>query len=218
VLAVGRPDGSVKGYVANPHIEVPRRNDKLDVGAAIGCDGKLTVVKDLKLRDPYVGQVKLKSGEVAEDFAYYFTVSEQVPSLVSLGVLVSDKVEAAGGLIIQMMPGASEADIQSVEYSAGMFMNISRTIQEYHLYGAMEQLLTHLEPVVLEELHPNYVCDCSRERVEKMLITLGEEELQDMINTEHGAEVDCHFCNKRYRFTEEELSKLLKSATDREDA
>ncbi len=218
VLAVAKPDGSVKGYVANPDVELPRRGNKLDVGAAVGRNGKLTVVKDLRMKDPYVGQVALVSGEIAEDFAMYFTASEQIPSLVSLGVLVSSRVEAAGGLIIQMMPGAGEAEIKSVENSAGMFMNISGVMQEYHLHGALEQLLTHLEPEVLEEIHPRYRCDCSRERVEKMLITLGEEEIRDMIRTQHGAEVNCHFCNKGYRFTEQELFELLRSATSREDA
>lgn len=218
VLAVAKADASVKGYVANPQVEVPRRGNKLDVGTAVGKTGKLTVVKDLRMKDPYVGQVNLVSGEIAEDFAMYFTASEQVPSLVSLGVLVSSTVEAAGGLIVQMMPGAGEAEIQSVENSAGMFMNISSVIQQDHLYGALEQLLMHLEPEVMEEMHPQYRCDCSRERVEKMLITLGEAELKDMIRTQHGAEVDCHFCNKRYRFAEQDLFHLLQSATNLEDA
>ena len=213
IVTVGHADGTVKGYVDNPGVELPRTGKKLPVGAAVGTEGKLTVVKDLGLREPYVGQTHLVSGEIAEDFAMYFTASEQVPSLVSLGVLVGDKVESAGGLIIQMLPGASEAAIQSVEFSAGMFADISGTMKEYHLDGSLQQLLMHLQPEVLSHTQPVYRCDCSRERIERMLITLGREELESMIEEQHGAQVDCHFCNKRYEFSETDLKNLLADAT-----
>lgn len=213
IVTVGHADGTVKGYVDNPGVELPRTGKKLPVGAAVGTEGKLTVVKDLGLREPYVGQTHLVSGEIAEDFAMYFTASEQVPSLVSLGVLVGDKVESAGGLIIQMLPGASEAAIQSVEFSAGMFADISGTMKEYHLDGSLQQLLMHLQPEVLSHTQPVYRCDCSRERIERMLITLGREELESMIAEQHGAQVDCHFCNKRYEFSETDLKNLLADAT-----
>ncbi len=217
VLAVAHGDLTVKGYVDNPGIDLPRTGKKLPVGAAVGCDGRMTVVKDLGLREPYVGQVRLVSGEIAEDFAMYFTASEQTPSLVSLGVLVNDtQVEAAGGLIIQMMPGASEAAIASIENSTGMFMDISATMKEYHLEGAVDQLLMHLQPEVLAKRVPGYRCDCSRERIERMLVTLGSDELQSMIDEQHGAQVDCHFCLKRYKFSEDELKALLQAATIRE--
>lgn len=209
VLAVGQSDGSVKGYVSNPLAEVPRRGEKLDVGALVGKTGMLTVIKDMHMRDPYVGQVHLVSGEIGEDFAMYFTASEQTPSLVSVGVLVADKVVSAGGLIIQLMPGASEAAIRSIEMSAGMFMNISKTMQEYHLDGALEQLLTHLEPEVLEKIDVGYRCDCSREKVENMLLTLGAKELRDMQEKDGGAEVDCHFCNTRRKFSADDLQVLI---------
>ena len=218
VLAVANEKCEVKGYVGNPAIDLPRTGPKLPVGAAVGKDGKLTVIKDMHLREPYVGQVNLVSGEIAEDFAMYFTASEQTPSLVSLGVLVSDeKVESAGGLIVQVMPGATEATIQSIEQSAGMFMDISGTMKEYHLDGAVNQLLMHLEPEVLERRDTRYACDCSRERVERALITLGRDELVDMIEKQHGAQVDCHFCNKRYEFSENDLKTLLTAATSLED-
>ena len=185
---------------------------------AVGKDGRLTVIKDMHLREPYVGQVNLVSGEIAEDFAMYFTASEQTPSLVSLGVLVSDeKVESAGGLIVQLMPGASEEAIQSIETSAGMFMDISGTMKEYHLEGAVNQLLLHLEPEILERRDVRYSCDCSRERVERALITLGARELTDMIDEQHGALVNCHFCKKAYGFTEDELRALLAAATAKSD-
>lgn len=217
VLAVAHSDCTVKGFVDNPAVDLPRVGKKLPVGPAVGKDGKLTVIKDMHMREPYVGQVNLVSGEIAEDFAMYFTASEQTPSLVSLGVLVSDQgVEAAGGLIIQIMPGASEAAIASIEASAGMFMDISATIREYHLKGSVQQLLLHLEPEILEVREPRYACDCGRERIERMLITLGKDELEDMIRTQHGAQVDCHFCNKRYEFSEDDLKTLLEAATIRE--
>lgn len=214
ILAVAHGDCSVKGYVGNPDVELPRVGKKLPVGPAVGKDGKLTVIKDLYLKEPYVGQVNLVSGEIAEDFAMYFTASEQTPSLVSLGVLVSDeKVESAGGLLIQMLPGASEAAIASIENSAGMFMDISGTMREYHLKDAVQQLLLHLEPEVLQERTPQYRCDCSRERIERMLVTLGRDELADMIEKQHGAQVDCHFCNRRYEFSEDDLKTILAAAT-----
>ena len=214
ILAVAHGDCSVKGYVGNPDVELPRVGKKLPVGPAVGKDGKLTVIKDLHLKEPYVGQVNLVSGEIAEDFAMYFTASEQTPSLVSLGVLVSDeKVESAGGLLIQMLPGASEAAIASIENSVGMFMDISGTMREYHLKDAVQQLLLHLEPEVLQERTPQYRCDCSRERIERMLVTLGRDELADMIEKQHGAQVDCHFCNRRYEFSEDDLKTILAAAT-----
>ena len=217
VMAVAHGDCTVKGYVDNPGIDLPRTGPKLPVGAAVGKDGRLTVVKDMHLREPYVGQVNLVSGEIAEDFAMYFTASEQTPSLVSLGVLVSDeKVESAGGLIVQVMPGASEAAIASIENSAGMFMDISGTMKEYHLKDSAQQLLMHLEPEILATREPRYACACSRERIEKVLISLGADELKDMIQTQHGAQVDCHFCNKRYEFSEDALKALLEKATVRE--
>ena len=217
VLAVAHGDCTVKGYVDNPGIDLPRTGKKLPVGAAVGKEGRLTVIKDLKLREPYVGQVNLVSGEIAEDFAMYFTASEQTPSLVSLGVLVSDeRVEAAGGLIIQILPGASEAAIASIEASAGMFMDISGTMREYHLKDSVTQLLLHLEPEILSTREPRYACNCSRERIEQVLVALGARELEEIIREQHGAQVDCHFCNKRYSFQEEELKALLEAATIRE--
>ena len=211
VMAVARSDGSVKGYVDWPDTELERRPDgKLNVGGAVGKNGQL---KDLGLREPYVGKTNLVSGEIAEDLAMYFTASEQTPSLVSLGVLVKDQVLAAGGLIIQVMPDCSEIALKSIENSAPMFMDISKTIADYGLDGALEQLLCHLEPQVLDRLTPVYRCDCSRERFARGLISLGKKELTQLIEEDHGATLDCHFCNKRYRFDEAQLRELLANAT-----
>ena len=214
VMAVARSDGSVKGYVDWPDTELERRPDgKLNVGGAVGKNGQLTVIKDLGLREPYVGKTNLVSGEIAEDLAMYFTASEQTPSLVSLGVLVKDQGLAAGGLIIQVMPDCSEIALKSIENSAPMFMDISKTIADYGLDGALEQLLCHLEPQVLDRLTPVYRCDCSRERFARGLISLGKKELTQLIEEDHGATLDCHFCNKRYRFDEAQLRELLANAT-----
>lgn len=213
LMAVGKPNGAVKGYVDDPAVDLPRRpNGKLPVGAAVGRDGDLTVIKDMGFGEPYIGKTKLVSGELGEDFAMYFTASEQTPSVVSLGVLTADAVISAGGLIVQMLPGATEAAIQSVELSVGMFRDISRTIYEDGLDGAMGQLLVHLEPKVLDRIDVRYECDCGRERIERALISLGSKELGDMITEQHGAEVGCHFCNRKWQFTEAELIELLHEA------
>lgn len=214
VLAVARSDGSVKGYVDWPDVELERRADgKLNVGGAVGKGGQLTVIKDLGLREPYVGRTNLVSGEIAEDLAMYFTASEQTPSLVSLGVLVKDQVLAAGGLIIQVMPDCSEIALKSIEQSAPMFADISKTIADFGLDGSLTQLLCHLEPEVLDRMQPVYRCDCSRERFSRGLISLGRKELTELIEEDHGATLDCHFCNRRYRFDEAQLRELLQSAT-----
>ena len=213
VMAVAKADGSVKGYVDNPDIEPPLRPDgKLDVGGAVGRDGQLTVIKDLGLKEPYIGRVNLRSGEIGEDLAMYFTASEQTPSLVSLGVLVGEEVVAAGGLIIQIMPDCSEAALKSIELSAPMFMNISKTFAEYGLNGTLQQLLGHLEPEIIGTARPAYRCDCNRDRFERGLISLGKDELTTLINEDHGAEVNCYFCNRTYRFSEQQLRALLERA------
>lgn len=214
LMAVSRADGTVKGYVDNPDLELPLRADgKLDVGRAVGKDGQLTVIKDMGMKEPYVGMVNLCSGEIGEDLAMYFTASEQTPSLVSVGVLTNNTVVAAGGLVIQIMPGCSDIALKSIEYSAPMFMNISATIQEYGLNGAYQQLLSHLEPEIIGTARPKYLCDCSRERFERGLISLGREELTSLISEDHGAELSCHFCNRTFRFTEKQLISLLEQAT-----
>lgn len=213
LMAVARADGTVKGYVDNPDVELPLRADgKLDVGGAVGKNGQMTVIKDMGLKEPYVGMVNLRSGEIGEDLAMYFTASEQTPSLVSVGVLTNNTVVAAGGLVIQIMPGCSDIALKSIEMSAPMFMNISATIQEFGLNGAYQQLLCHLEPEILGVARPRYLCDCSRQRFERGLISLGREELTSLITEDHGAELSCHFCNRTFRFTEKQLVDLLEQA------
>lgn len=212
LLAVSKPDGSVKGYVENPEVDLPRVNGKLDVGGAVGRRGRLTIVKDLGFGEPYRGQVNLVSGELAEDYAMYFTASEQVPSLVSLGVLVQDSVISAGGLIVQMLPGASDEAISQVESAAPALRGISRTMNGIGLDEAVEKLLAPLSPVVIGTLNTRYECDCSRERVERALIAMGEKELRALIEEQGHAEVGCQFCGKKRQFTKEQLAELIHQA------
>jgi len=216
LLAVAQPDASVKGYVDNPSVDLPRKNGKLDVGGAVGSNGELAVIKDLGLREAYVGRVKLVSGEIAEDLAMYFTASEQTPSLVSLGVLTNERVVAAGGLVIQPMPGCEEITIKSIEAGAYLYTDISGTIAEYGLDGALHQLLAHLEPKVIDRMLPRYACDCSRERMERALVAMGEGELISLIEEQDGAEMSCHFCNRKHRFTGDDLRELLRRAKENE--
>jgi molecular chaperone Hsp33 len=212
LLAVAKPDGAVKGYVENPTVDLPRANGKLDVGGAVGLNGRLSVIRDMGFGEPYVGQVNLVSGELAEDYAMYFTASEQVPSLVSLGVLTKDSVISAGGLIIQMLPGASGEAVERVEQAAPTLRGISQTMNGIFIGEAVNRLLGPLHPEVIGMLKTRYECDCSLERVERALISLGEAELQSMIEEQGEAEVGCQFCGKKRHFTREHLTDLLEKA------
>lgn len=212
LMAVAKPDGSVKGYVENPSVDLPRVNGKLAVGDAVGRNGRLTIIRDMGIGEPYVGQVNLISGELAEDYAMYFTASEQVPSLVALGVLVKDSVLSAGGLIVQMMPGATEEAIERIEAQSEAFKNISAAMEGIGLDEAVERLLGPLEPEVIGRLNTRYECDCSRERVERALISMGEKELSQLIEEQGSAEVGCQFCGKKRNFTKDELTQLLEKA------
>ena len=212
LLAVAKPDGAVKGYVENSKVELARVKGKLAVGDAVGHHGRLTVIKDLGFGEPYVGQVNLVSGEVAEDYAMYFTVSEQVPSLVSLGVLTADHVVSAGGVIVQMMPGASEEAVSAVEQLASLLKGISTKMDGIDLDGAVMRLLGSVEPQIIGKLDTRYECDCSRERVERALISMGETELRSMIDEQGHAEVGCQFCGRMRNFTGAQLSALLEKA------
>ena len=207
--------GDLKVCADNPQVELPLREDgKLDVGGAVGHSGRMSVVKDLGLREPYIGQCELVSGEMGMDFANYFTVSEQQPSLVSVGVLVNgDVVLKAGGLLIQPLPGCEESVLEQLELRSPMFASISREMT----YAPKEQLIEDwfrgLEPELLERTPLSYRCGCSRERMEKALISLGRKELQTLIDEDKGAELGCHFCHSRYAFTTDELKDLLLRAS-----
>lgn len=214
ILATAYNDGSVKGYIGNPYGELPVREDgKLDVGGYVGKNGEFYVIKDLGMKDPYVGQVPIFSGEIAEDLAYYFTVSEQTPSAVALGVLVDKdhSIKTAGGYIIQMMPDADELLADLVTYRLEEIPSITDMLQEH---GSIEKVLEFIfegfDLKILEETTPNYSCNCSREKVEKVLVSIGKKDLTEIYEDGKTEELVCHFCNKAYQFTNEDIGKILK--------
>lgn len=207
--------GTVKAYADNPRVELPLREDgKLDVGRAVGRRGRMSVVKDLGLREPYIGQCELISGELAVDFANYFTTSEQQPSLVSLGVLThGETVLKAGGLLIQPLPGCEEETLQQLELRTPMFADISRELTFENPKELMAGWFRGLEPEILERTPIAWGCGCSRERMEKALISLGRKELEELSNDPKGAELGCHFCHNHYAFTPAQLRELLARAS-----
>lgn len=210
MTVVAHPNGELKVTIDEPEVELAlKENGKLDVGGALGTDGRLTVMRSLGFGEPYVGQVNLVSGEVAEDFAMYYTASEQTPSLCALGVLVGEQVISAGGVLIQAMPGCSEELINQLEIRAELFAAISQALNDSTLDEIAEMYFRGLEPEILEESALTLHCDCSRERIEQVLLSVGEEQLCAMAQEDHGAELTCHFCRSTYRFTQEELENLI---------
>ncbi|ACD53844.1 MULTISPECIES: Hsp33 family molecular chaperone HslO [Clostridium] len=209
-------DASVKGFIGNPYV-TRELNDKgkLDVGGAIGKDGLLYVIKDLGLKEPYVGQVPIYSGEIAEDFAYYFTVSEQTPSAVSLGVLVDKdlSIKAAGGFIVQMMPDADELLADLVTYRLEEIPPITTLISEGKtIEEILEFIFEGMDLNILDSIEPSYKCDCSREKVEKALASIGKKDLQEIYDDGKNEEIVCNFCNTKYSFTTNDIGELLKNS------
>lgn len=214
LIAVADSRGNVKSYVANPVVEIPlNQYGKLDVAGAVGKDGTLSVVKDLGLKEPYSGQVPIVSGEIAEDIASYFAVSEQIPTVCGLGVLVNPdlSVNSAGGYLIQLLPFADEACIDVLEKNVKELPSVTQMLSSGVTAEEMAlKVLDGLEPNVLDELECAYKCDCSKERVERALISLGREELTKMAEEQEKIEVCCHFCDKKYYFTRDEILSLKK--------
>ena len=204
-----------KGYVYNGQVEPPlNAKGKLDVGGAIG-EGTLTVIQDMGMKEPYSGQISLVSGEIAEDFTYYFMVSQQQPSAVALGVLVSkEKVLSSGGIIIQPMPGCPEDAIKYVEERLDQVANFNSLLyQGLEPFAIIETLFPDLNPKFLEEYTPSLNCGCNREKLESVILGMGKAEIEDMIQKDNGAQVHCTFCNQTYEFSAEELERLLQEAT-----
>lgn len=207
--------GNVKGFVENPDVMLPpNAKGKLDVGGALDL-GFLSVIKDLGLKEPYVGQTELKTGEIAEDLTYYFANSEQVPSSVGLGVLMEkdNTVRQAGGFIIQLMPGASEEIISSLEKKLGEISSVTTMLnQGMTPEDILKLILGDMGLEITDRMDTRFYCNCSKERVEKALVSIGKKELQSMIDDGKEVEVNCHFCNKHYVFEVPELEELLKKA------
>lgn len=206
--------GYVRACADNPRVDIPLRADgKLDVGGAVGHSGRMSVIKDLGLKKNYIGQCEIVSGEIAMDFANYFTVSEQQPSLVALGVLVNgNTVLKAGGLLIQPLPGCPDEVIDQLELRSPMFADISREMTFAPIEQLCEDWFRGMNPVILERTPLEYRCTCSRDRMEKALISLGRKDLQSLINEDEGAELVCHFCHSKFFFTTDELRMMLKNA------
>ncbi|MDD3242895.1 MAG: Hsp33 family molecular chaperone HslO [Eubacteriales bacterium] len=214
MCVVSRPGVFVKAYAQNPQADVPPKSTgKLDVGTLVG-QGRLSVIKDLQLKEPWMGQVNLHNGEIAEDLAYYYAISEQQPSLVALGVLVDKdrSVLSAGGIVVQPLPGCPDEIITQLEQDAARLGDISTKLRACSAGELVQEIFAALEPHQINELPLSYACDCSQGRIERALISLGREELTDMIEKDHAAEVSCHFCNKVYQLDEARLRTLLEQA------
>lgn len=211
LVAVSDHLGNVRGYAENPRCDLPLRSDgKLDVGGAVGRDGLLTVSRDLGLREPYIGSVELVSGEIAEDFTRYFVESDQVPSAAGLGVLVgTDRtVRAAGGFLVQLMPGAPDGLIEKLEDNIFYMDALTTILDEDGPEAVLEQVMRGLAPRIVEQHPAEYRCPCSHERLRGALATIGREALLELAADERDIAVDCEFCRKQYVFTPAELRKL----------
>ena len=215
ILAVSDNQGNVRGTVDNPAVDLPLRSDgKLDVGAAVGCDGMLTVIRDLNMKEPYVGSVGLLGGEIAEDLAAYFVESEQIPTACGLGVLVDrdQSVAVSGGYLIQLLPGATEDIITMVEggiYAAGPVTELLKEDDDPE--SLLKRVMSDFELEILETTPIEYRCYCSRERMERALISLGTEELRQLIEEQGDAELTCRFCDNVQKFTKEQLETMLET-------
>lgn len=212
VLATSNSKGMVKGYVDNPNVVVPDyENGKLNVAAAVGTEGTVRVTKDLGLREPYNGSYPIVSGEIAQDLTYYFAVSEQTPSVVALGVLTKEEeVECAGGFIIQLMPDAVEETIAKLEANVAKLESITNMLKAGNTpEDILNIVLDGLNPQILDKCEVGFDCECSKERVEGVLISLGKQQLSEIIEEDRQAEIGCQFCNTKYVFDEEELNSIL---------
>lgn len=213
ILAVSDHQGNVRGYVQNPQVELmEQRPGKLDVGRAVGTDGTLTVIKDIGLKEPYVGSIGLFSGEIADDLAMYFVESEQIPTACALGVLVGldQSVTAAGGYIIQLLPGAGEELISKIEAGVHSLGPVSSALAGgLDGEGLLRAVLSGFDLDILEKHPVEYRCYCSRERVSRALISMGRKDLSELIREQGRAELTCQFCDRVYRFSGEELKQLL---------
>ena len=213
VLAVSDNHGNVRGYVTQPHLELMEiEPGKLDVGKAVGETGTLTVIKDLNMKEPYVGSIGMFTGEIADDLAMYFVESEQIPTACALGVLVDtdQSVAAAGGYLIQLLPGASMDMIEKIEAGVRRVGSVSKALMGgLDAAGLLREVLSDFELEVLDTHPVEYHCYCSRDRVERALISMGREELDAMIQEQGEADLTCQFCDEIYHFTKQELEALL---------
>ena len=215
LIAVSDGTGNVKGYVGNPVVEIPLKpSGKLDVSGAVGTDGFLYVIKDLGMKEPYVGQVPIVSGEIAEDITNYYATSEQIPTVCGLGVLVNPDltVQCAGGFIVQLMPGATEDEITRLEKNIGAMPGVTTLLQQgKSIPDILNMALDGFNPELLDSTRIDYCCDCSLDRVERTIRSLGKKEVEKLRDEDPIAEVNCQFCGKQYKV---DLNDLLKNWPD----
>ena len=205
---------NVKGYVENPDVMLPPKNGKLDVGGALGL-GILNVITDMGLKEPYVGQTILQTGEIGDDLTYYFANSEQVPSSVGLGVLMEkdNTVKCAGGFIVQVMPFVEEKVLEQLEENISNIHSVTALLEQGHTpESLLQEVLKGMDIEITDTLPTQFYCDCSKTKIEKAIISIGEKEIKEMIDEGKDIEVKCHFCNTAYSFSVDELSALLKQA------
>ncbi|MCW4683274.1 Hsp33 family molecular chaperone HslO [Bacillus pumilus] len=216
IIADGNAKGQVRGYVSNPQVHFDlNEHGKLDVRRAVGTSGTLSVVKDIGLKDHFTGQTEIVSGEIGDDFTYYLVSSEQVPSSVGVGVLVNpdNSILAAGGFIIQLLPGTEDAVIERLEKRLSTIEPISKLIEKGMTPEEILEEVLGEKPQILETVPVEFSCNCSKERFANGIISLGKAEIEDMIEQEGQAEAQCHFCNETYVFTKEELEELREEIT-----
>ncbi|CAG7585704.1 33 kDa chaperonin [Peptoniphilus tyrrelliae] len=218
IVATCKNDGFVKGYVTNPQADLPIRESdgKIDVAGIVG-DGNLTLTIDTGMKKPYTGTVNLTTGEIAEDLAVYFLQSDQVPSAVGLGVLVDVdySIKAAGGFIIQLMPDATEEQISKLEENLKGLPSVTSILDQYHdAEKLIEILMKDIDFKILEKRDIAYKCNCSREKVEDAIVSVGPREIEEILREDKKAEVSCYFCDKVYNFEGEDLERMLKKAKD----
>ena len=213
VLAVGDAEGNVRGYVQNPQISLLEKyRGKLDVGAAVGSDGTITVIRDLQMKEPYIGSVALVSGEIAEDITQYFAQSEQTPTACALGVLIDtdQSVKAAGGYLVQLLPGAPDEQIDKLEAGIQRADTVTKMLETgMDAETMLKTVLADFEIEILETTPVEYRCYCSRERVTSMLISLGKKELRQIVDDGQTIHIDCQFCDRVYDFSPQQVEEIL---------
>lgn len=213
MIAVSDKFPRVRAYIQNPHVELPlNEKGKLDVGGAVGKNGYLNIIKDIGMKEPYIGIVPLTTGEIAEDFARYFAESEQKPTVIALGVLVDKNgVSKAGGYLLSLLPDATEENITKLEENIKNISSISKMLSENKTLDDIAKIVTGDKniKVIEENIYPVYECNCSYEKFEKGLISLGKKELEDLIKTDEKVETVCHFCNKKYIFDKQKIKQII---------
>ena len=215
VMGVSDSTGNVRGYVQNPHIDIPlKANGKLDVGSAVGTNGTLTVSRDLGLKEPYIGSTALVSGEIAEDLTYYFVESEQVGAACGLGVLVDTdlSVICAGGFIVALLPGAPDKLIEQIEHNIADMGQVTNVLQNGTVDDLVGKVLFGLEPEILSRTPVEYRCYCSHERIVQALESIGKEALEELVDSGESAEICCQFCSEVYTITPDEIRLILAQA------